>query len=119
MYVYAQSRRDYQRWLQGQASAVRRPATAAQRAGAKAFFDDQCASCHALRGTGANGQVGPDLTHVGSRATLAALVLRNTPAALSQWIRNPQTVKPGTRMPDLGIGARDARSLTAYLESLK
>jgi cytochrome c1 len=46
-------------------------------------------------------------------------VLPNTPAALSRWIRNPQAVKPGTRMPDLGVSERDVRSLTAYLESLK
>jgi cytochrome c oxidase subunit 2 len=119
MYVYAQSRADYQRWLAGQASPVRKPATPQQQAGQKAYFSDQCASCHALRGTSAVGQVGPDLTHVGSRSTLAALVLPNTPQALSQWLRNPQRAKPGTLMPNLGLSNRDIRSLTAYLESLK
>jgi cytochrome c oxidase subunit 2 len=119
MYVFAQSRRDYQRWLSGQAAGARKPATPQQQAGQKAFFNDQCASCHALRGTGANGQVGPDLTHVGSRSTLAALVLPNTPRAMAHWLRNPQGVKPGNRMPDLGLNASDVRTLTAYLESLK
>jgi cytochrome c oxidase subunit 2 len=119
MYVYAQPRQDYQRWLAQQASAARRPATPQQQAGQKAFFADQCASCHALRGTSAVGQVGPDLTHVGSRSTLASLVLPNTPQALSQWLRNPQRAKPGTLMPDLGLSPGDIRNLTAYLESLK
>jgi cytochrome c oxidase subunit II len=119
MFVFAQTPQDYKRWLQNQAAGARAPGTAQQQAGQKAFFSDQCASCHALRGTSASGQVGPDLTHVGSRTTLAALVLPNTPAALSRWIRNPQAVKPGTRMPDLGVSERDVRSLTAYLESLK
>jgi cytochrome c oxidase subunit 2 len=119
MFVFAQSRGEFQRWLSNQRAGARRPATPRQQAGQKAFFADQCASCHQLRGTSASGQVGPDLTHVGSRVTLASLVLPNTPAAMIQWIRNPQTVKPGTRMPDLGVSERDARSLTAYLESLK
>jgi cytochrome c oxidase subunit 2 len=119
MYVYAQTRRDYQRWLSSQRAGVRRPTTSQQQAGQNAFFDDQCASCHTLRGTGASGQVGPDLTHVGSRTTLAALMLPNTPAALARWLRDPQGVKPGTRMPDLGLSDSDVGSLTAYLESLK
>jgi cytochrome c oxidase subunit 2 len=119
MYVYAQTRRDYQRWLSGQRAVAPRPATARQQAGRRAFFADQCASCHTLRGTPASGRVGPDLTHVGSRSTLAALVLPNTPAALARWLRSPQTVKPGTRMPDLGLSDRDVQSLTAYLESLR
>jgi cytochrome c oxidase subunit 2 len=119
MWVYAQTRRDYQRWLANQQAGARGPATPAQRAGQRAFFRDQCASCHALRGTPATGRVGPDLTHVGSRSTLAALVLPNTPAALARWLRNPQGVKPGTRMPDLGLSERAVRDLTAYLESLK
>jgi cytochrome c oxidase subunit 2 len=119
MYVDAQAPQAYRRWLRQQSAGVRRPTTPQQKAGQKAFFSDQCASCHALRGTSANGQVGPDLTHVGSRSTLASLVLPNDPAAMSRWLRNPQQVKPGTLMPDLGLSDRDIRSLTAYLESLK
>jgi cytochrome c oxidase subunit 2 len=119
LYVYAQSRQAYQRWLSQQASAARKPATPQQQAGQKAFFNDQCASCHALRGTSASGQVGPDLTHVGSRSTLASLALPNTPQALARWLHNPQTVKPGALMPNLGLSNGDVRALTAYLESLK
>jgi cytochrome c oxidase subunit 2 len=119
MYVYAQPQAAFRRWLRTQAAGARAPATPQQRAGRTAFFADQCASCHALRGTAASGQIGPDLTHLGSRDTIAALTLPNRAQDLQLWLRDPQHVKPGNRMPDLGLSGRDVRTLTAYLESLK
>ena len=119
MYVEAQEPADFQRWLREQAAPAKPPATAGARAGAKAFSDDGCASCHTIRGTGANGQVGPDLTHVGSRATIAALTLPNDSAALAEWLRDPQHSKPGNRMPDLDLSQRDIMALVSYLEGLK
>jgi cytochrome c oxidase subunit 2 len=118
MYVYAQQPADFQRWLREQAAPARPPAGASARAGARAFGDD-CASCHTIRGTSANGQVGPDLTHVGSRTTIAALTLPNNRAALADWLRDPQHVKPGNRMPDLGLSQPDVDALVSYLEGLK
>jgi cytochrome c oxidase subunit II len=118
MYVFAQEPADFQRWLRQQAAPARPPAGAGARAGAKVFSDD-CASCHTIRGTTANGQVGPDLTHVGSRTTIAALTLPNDRAALADWLRDPQHVKPGNRMPDLGLSQRDVDALVSYLEGLK
>jgi cytochrome c oxidase subunit 2 len=119
MYVYAQEPADFQRWLRDQAAPARPPTTAAQRAGAQTFSRQGCGDCHTIGGTDATGRVGPDLTHVGSRATLAALTLPNDADALAEWLRNPQHVKPGNRMPDLGLQQRDVESLVAYLESLK
>jgi cytochrome c oxidase subunit II len=119
MYVYVQEPAAFRRWLHGQAAAAPPPASAAARAGQTAFQRDQCASCHAIRGTPARGQVGPDLTHVGSRASIAALTLPNTAAALTAWLRDPQHAKPGNRMPDLDLSRGDIRSLVAYLEGLK
>jgi cytochrome c oxidase subunit 2 len=119
MYVFAQTPAAFRAWLRNQAAPARTPTTTAQRLGRASFFTDQCASCHALRGTAANGQIGPDLTHVGSRTTLAALTIPNDPAALQRWLRDPQHVKPGNRMPDLGLASGDIRNLSAYLESLK
>ena len=95
MYVFADAPARFRAWLAGQARPRRAPATPAQ------------------------GQVGPDLTHLGSRTTLAALTIPNTPATLAAWIRDPQRIKPGNRMPSLGLDAADARSLAAYLESLR
>jgi cytochrome c oxidase subunit 2 len=119
MYVYVQEPAAFQRWLHGEAAPARAPASGPARAGATAFTRDQCASCHAIRGTAARGQVGPDLTHIGSRASIAALTLPNTAAALRDWLRDPQHAKPGNRMPDLGLSAADIRSLVAYLQGLK
>jgi cytochrome c oxidase subunit 2 len=119
MYVYVQEPADFDRWLRGEAAAARAPSSAAARAGRDAFSSHACSSCHTIRGTQARGQVGPDLTHVGSRATIAGLTLPNTAAALADWLRDPQHVKPGNRMPDLGLSRTDIRDLVAYLEGLK
>jgi cytochrome c oxidase subunit II len=119
MYVYVQEPADFDRWLRGEAADARPPASAAARAGRAAFMSDGCASCHAIRGTAARGDVGPDLTHVGSRASIAALTLPNTAAAMAAWLRDPQHVKPGNRMPDLDLSRRDIRSLVAYLQGLR
>ena len=78
-----------------------------------------CGSCHTLQGvSGAGGVVGPPLDGLGSRTHLAGR-LPNTPENLMLWIRHPQRVAPGTNMPDLGIGERDARDLAAFLYTLR
>jgi cytochrome c oxidase subunit II len=119
VYVDAEPAGAFRAWLRNQTAGARAPTTPQQRSGRTAFFRDQCASCHALRGTPATGQVGPDLTHIGSRSTIAALTMPNTTEALRLWLRDPQHIKPGVRMPDLGLSNRDIGNLTAYLESLK
>ena len=89
-------------------------------AGERDFVNASCADCHAIRGTTAAGRVGPDLTHIGSRRTLAALTIPNTPGDLMQWISNPQRFKPGSRMPGFAsLPASVRRALVAYLESLR
>jgi cytochrome c oxidase subunit 2 len=80
---------------------------------------DGCGDCHRIRGTAAHGDVGPDLTHLAARRTLAAVRLPNDPAHLAQWIRDPQGAKPGSRMPNLRLPDRDWRALARYLESLR
>ena len=65
------------------------------------------------------GLVGPDLTHLASRTTIAAGVLANNPQLLSEWIEHPDEMKPGARMPDFGLTGDDLNDLVAYLESLK
>ena len=119
MYVYVQEPADFRRWLRREAAGAQAPASAAARAGRDAFAADGCSSCHQIRGTPARGRVGPDLTHVGSRTSIAGLTLPNTAAALTDWLGDPQHVKPGNRMPDLGLSRADIRSLVAYLESLR
>jgi cytochrome c oxidase subunit 2 len=62
--------------------------------------------------------VGPDLTHVNTRSTLASAEIPNDPTHLAAWIANPQAIKPGDRMPDLGLSHTQVEQLVAYLESL-
>ena len=83
------------------------------------FVSESCASCHTIRGTAATGTVGPDLTHVASRQTLAALALPNTPDYLRAWVDDPARFKPGTRMPKVPLTAKQLDEVVAYLEQLK
>ena len=108
--VVAQPKAEFATWLARNA----RPATITSP-----VFQQSCASCHAIRGTSAEGSIGPDLTHFGSRTTLAALTLPNTPAYLDAWLADPQHVKPGNLMPDLDLTTGDRRGLVSYLESLR
>jgi cytochrome c oxidase subunit 2 len=113
--VYAQPRAQFQRWLARNA----KPAAATSSAGSQAFMRDGCGDCHQVRGTSAHGRVGPDLTHFASRATIAAARVPNDPAHLREWLRNPQQLKPGSKMPDLALPDRDWRELQQYVESLR
>jgi cytochrome c oxidase subunit 2 len=76
-------------------------------------------TCHLIRGTPAGSRVGPELTHVGSRLTLGAGTLPNTRGHLSGWITNSQSVKPGNRMPPVGLEPADLQALLSYLRSLR
>lgn len=109
-YVYADPPQVFARWLRTQA----KPATHTS-----ALFMSQCGNCHMIRGTSATGDAGPDLTHVGSRTSIAALTLHNTPVHMRAWIRDPQRWKPGAQMPALDLTNAQVDKLTAYLESLK
>jgi len=83
------------------------------------FQDASCSSCHAIRGTNANSDVGPDLTHVGSRTTLAAVTIPNGDASLRDWITDNQHIKPGNQMPDIRLPGSQLDALVVYLEGLK
>ena len=109
----------YEAWLHHQAEDAPPPATEQARRGHDAFFELGCAACHAIRGTPANGKVGPDLTHVGSRLSIAG-VLDNDEAGFRRWLQAPAEVKPEAHMPAFDmLPARDVDALTAYLEGLQ
>jgi cytochrome c oxidase subunit II len=119
MYVYADPPERFRAWLADQARPAASSAGAAAERGARVFTDHQCASCHTIRGTSATGTVGPDLTHVGRRTTLAALTLPNTPEELAAWIRDPQYFKPGNRMPALDLDRSEIEDVATYLKGLR
>src|SRR5436190_12298724 len=117
--VTAEPPAQFRAWLANMARPAFPPATTAQRTGQKTFLSNACASCHQIRGTPAHGVIGPDLTHMATRATLAALTISNTTNDLSEWLRDPQHVKPGNRMPGLNLSPAAFAELTAYLQGLR
>ena len=108
---------DFERWAQRQRGPGAEP-TGDAAAGQAVFAGSACVGCHTVRGV-STGVLGPDLTHVGSRRTLAAGVLPNTPEALVRWIRDAPSVKPGAKMPAFAFTDEQARALAAYLTSLQ
>jgi cytochrome c oxidase subunit 2 len=83
------------------------------------FLTSTCVMCHAINGTPAGSNIGPNLTHVGSRNTIAAATLSNTREHLTQWVKDSQTFKPGNKMPRNDLSDSDLNSVVDYLQSLK
>ena len=116
--VVAEPSAEFQRWLGAQAEPRGAPSGVAAE-GERVFVGSLCASCHAIRGTSAAALVGPDLTHVGGRATLGAGVLRNDDANMRAWIADPQRYKPGALMPAVPLSAAELDAVAAYLRGLE
>jgi cytochrome c oxidase subunit II len=115
--VYVQTPEDFAAWVANQQQpGVQDPAVAEGR---QVFESQACISCHVVRGTTATGRFGPDLTHFGSRDTLASGAADNTPANLTLWIQDPDYVKPGSLMPAMQLSSDQIDKIVAYLETLK
>ena len=78
-----------------------------------------CGICHTVRGTTAGGRLGPDLSHLMARRTIASGTLPNTPGYLAGWIADPQHAKPGNYMPVLELSGAQLTAIEAYLETLE
>jgi cytochrome c oxidase subunit II len=117
--VIAQSESDYEAWAARQRRPAAEPRDSLAAMGRDAFLSSACASCHAVRGTPAGGNAGPDLTHVAGRRTLASALLPNTPGHLGGWIANPQALKPGSRMPRVPMSGEEFRLIHRYVQSLE
>ena len=117
--VYAEPPARFRAWLAAQRLPAAPPGSALARHGREVFVSQPCADCHQIRGTSAAGRVGPDLTHVASRDTLAAATIPNRPAALTEWVADPQHVKPGNRMPAVQLKPGELKAIVAYLEALE
>jgi cytochrome c oxidase subunit 2 len=118
--VTVMPRAEFQTWLEAQGRAAAAPTTEGAVVGQAAFVANGCGACHTIRGTSAVARIGPDLTHVGSRARIAAETLPNQRAALIRWITLSDRVKPGVHMPPFRALPDDQlTALAAYLESLQ
>jgi cytochrome c oxidase subunit 2 len=106
-------------WLERQRDSAHTPADSLTRRGREVFLASNCAMCHTVGGTPAGGRLGPNLTHVAGRRTIAAGTLPNVRGHLAGWIIDPQQIKPGADMPASAIEPDDLRAILAYLESLQ
>jgi cytochrome c oxidase subunit 2 len=116
--VVAQAADTFEAWRRAQQQPALTPTDDDQRRGQE-VFNKSCASCHTVRGTAATGTLGPDLTHVATRRTIAAGTLETTRGALAAWISDPQTIKPGNNMPMMPLDADALNAVSAYMASLK
>jgi cytochrome c oxidase subunit 2 len=120
LHVVALAPAEFDAWLAAQAKPAREPADAPALRGRAVFLEQRCQNCHTIRGVAERAQLGPDLTHVGSRLQIGAGLLRNHRSALAGWIADPQALKPGVFMPAAsGIDAEALHALAAYLEGLQ
>ena len=119
VFVVAEPPAQFAHWLDSQSKPAAAPTDPDAAAGMAVFQKSACATCHAIRGTDALGRVGPDLTHVADRTTIAGGALANTRGNLAGWIANSQAIKPGNDMPTMTLSAGDLQALVSYLETLK
>jgi cytochrome c oxidase subunit 2 len=117
--VIADPPEQYEAWAAAQRKGAFDPSETGERLGREVFRARGCAACHAIRGTGANSERAPDLTHLASRQTLAAGTVPNTLGHLAGWILDPHGIKPGVGMPANPMTPDELHALLAYLGTLR
>ena len=117
--VIAKTQTEFDQWVKQQQAAPVEPTVALAQQGQQILMAGACIGCHTINGTSANGKTGPNLTHMGSRMSIAGGTFPNTEGNLRRWLANPPAMKPGSIMPKLNLTNTEIDSLTAYLLSLK
>jgi cytochrome c oxidase subunit 2 len=117
--VIVQTPADFQRWVAREQLTLSPPDSETAAEGEAVFMRQPCAACHAIKGTPAQGEVGPDLSDIGARTTIGAAAIANTSRNLAAWIADAQAIKPGALMPPMSLRSRDLDSVVAYLEGLR
>ena len=119
-YAIAEPANDFTAWLEREAAPAAAPEDPFLEEGRDLFHSSGCGVCHAIRGTPADGQLGPDLTHVGGRMSIAAGILPNNVGTIAGWIADAQHLKPANKMPSFNVfSGQELRALAAYLASLR
>jgi cytochrome c oxidase subunit 2 len=119
LWVVVEPKAQFEAWAARQRAAAPQPATELARAGQDVFMRNPCVMCHAIAGTSAQSNVGPDLTHVATRLSLAAGTYPNRRGQLAGWLLEAQGMKPGNHMPNISLPAPELHALIAYLETLR
>jgi len=117
--VTVESKADFERWVHAQQRPAFAPLTKLQLAGYRYVTTRECSACHNITGTPASGQVAPDLTHFASRRSIAAGTLPMSTGNLYGWVADPQSQKPGNKMPTIGLSPDDLHAVVAYLGTLR
>ena len=117
--VVAEPPARFNQWYVSQLASANPPTDSSAIHGQTVFMQRTCVMCHSISGTPAGSSVGPELTHIASRPSIAAGVLPNTRENLARWIMNPQLIKPGVRMPPNALPPAEMNALLDYLETLK
>jgi cytochrome c oxidase subunit II len=117
--VTVESKADFQRWYAAQLKPAASPAMPLELTGYRYVTTRECGTCHNIAGTPAGGRVAPELTHFASRRSIAAGTLPMSKGNLYGWIADPQSQKPGSHMPTVGLEPAELHSVVAYLERLK
>jgi len=117
--VIAEPPSEFAAWAAHQSEPAPAPRTGPEERGRQVFLEMTCANCHSIRGVSAVANVAPDLTHLASRRRLGAGVMQNTRADLALWLKNPQAIKPGCKMPNLNLTAAQVNDLVSYFEGLR
>jgi cytochrome c oxidase subunit 2 len=118
-FVVAEPLEKFDAWLAQQVSTPAPPSDQVAKQGEQVFLSHTCVMCHTVRGNGSGGKLGPDLTHIASRMTIAAGTLPNNRGNLAGWILDSQSIKPGNKMPPNPLKPDDLNALLKYLETLK
>jgi cytochrome c oxidase subunit 2 len=122
--VVAQSQADYDNWVKAQQQPAAQPTDQIAQQGQQVFMNAGCVFCHTVRGLEdkeidrSSVDLGPDLTHLDSRLTIAGASLDKNRGNLAGWIVDAQHVKPGSLMPNMDIDSQELQALLVYLESL-
>jgi cytochrome c oxidase subunit 2 len=117
-YVRAEAPAQFRDWLADQGRPAAEPTSPQAQQGRNTFESSSCAGCHTIRGTTADGELGPDLTHLAGRETIGAGVDQLDPDTLARWIADPQDDKPGASMPPTELTAAEVDAVVAYLMEL-
>jgi cytochrome c oxidase subunit 2 len=119
MRLIAHEPEEFAAWLENEARPAVAPTDSAVMLGQQLVTAGACAGCHVIQGTNARfSRIGPDLTHFARRSTVAGGIMENNAENLTAWIDNPPAIKPGSRMPDLGLSEQEIAYIVAYLQTL-
>ena len=119
-YVVAETPEVYAGWARQQQGAAPEPRTPEALRGRDLFLANGCGACHTVRGTPADGVVGPDLTQIGGRLSIAAGTFPNNIGTLAGWTASAQHLKPDNLMPSFShLGGEELRAIAAFMEGLK